>query len=772
MEHIPTPRSPKYLPPEVLCFVRSDFSCSGSPHFDSYPESRGWQQKLFVAGDFRQNHTEGECREFLQEWLYFKVMAAVFGSAGIEIDMDDFTRRDGSQLLIDSTNLIRYISEFERQFRDLGTQAQIVSVQAIDRVLTVTQRLIIRECSMTSPLNVRSENWPFDPITSLSFMILGCTLAFAASRIVQVLPDKTHALEIYKKLRFSHDQWGISALLYERMRSDNWCPHSLARFASKGSSVIGMYYASLLDIPGDGKDHKECNVRECLHMTVDEKTYKTQHKTQDASHLPHCPLTVLDRAAIIRSLRSKSVPLLRIREADSTKVEIEVVPYNENIKYVAISHVWAHGLGNVEGNWLHGCQIRRLASLVAALYSFSCTETDVYFWIETICVPRRNEKDDADYRRTAIDLINDTYQNADKVLVLDDQIARSTSRATPEESLLRILSSGWMTRLWTLQEGLLAGKLRFQFRERALDAEDMLSDIMPIHHSSVWMEAYEFFSSLRTLKILPPRKKLRYLWNYLQWRSTSHSSDETICLSVLVGQQPSKGIGLPHTERMKIFLGKMDGIPSDIVFMPGPRLSEDGWRWAPTSFMARHQWTAYEHFQETIIPGAPDHIITEQTNISQRFTEGLQVHFPGITLSEVPHNLDMVFRVEETHLRTKMRFHVVCLYDRCPPEWKDIDIKSLKHPTIILQAYPEAYGAIHAIFVDAYKGPGLAGEVVLDRTAQRVTPVRFICRATVSLLDTVTSQASEEIESYYRGDEQVSRSCKGRLLDQQWWYVG
>ena len=286
-------------------------------------------------------------------------MAAVLGSVGIEIDMDDFTRRDGSQLLIDSTNLIRYISEFERQFRDLGAQAQIVSVQTIDRMLTVTQRLVIRECSMTSPLNVRSENWPFDPITSLSFMILGCTLAFAVSRIVQVLPDKTHTLEIYKKLHFSHDQWGISALLFERMRSDNWCPHSLARFASKGSSVIGMYYASLLDIPGDGKDHKECNVRECLHMTVDEEMYKIQHSTQDASHLPHCPLTVLNRAAIIRSLRSKSVPLFRIREADPTKVEIDVVPYKDNIKYVAISHVWAHGLGNVEGNWLHGCQIRK-----------------------------------------------------------------------------------------------------------------------------------------------------------------------------------------------------------------------------------------------------------------------------------------------------------------------------------------------------------------------------------------------------------------------------
>ena len=156
----------------------------------------------------------------------------------------------------------------------------------------------------------------------------------------------------------------------------------------------------------------------------------------------------------------------------------------------------------------------------------------------------RNEKNDEDYRKTAINLMNDTYQNADKVLVLDDQIARSTSRATPEESLLRLLSSGWITRLWTLQAGLLAGKIRFQFRERALDAEDLLSDIMPIHHSSVWMETYEFFSSLCTLKIIPPRRKLRCLWSYLQWRSTSHSSDETICLSVLVGQQPSRVLSI------------------------------------------------------------------------------------------------------------------------------------------------------------------------------------------------------------------------------------
>src|SRR5437763_14064242 len=99
MDHIPTPRSPKYQPPKVLWFVRPDFSCSGSPPFDSYPESRGCQQRAFVAGDVRQDDTEEQSREFLQGWLYVKWMAAVFDPVGIEIDMDGFTRRNVGQRL-------------------------------------------------------------------------------------------------------------------------------------------------------------------------------------------------------------------------------------------------------------------------------------------------------------------------------------------------------------------------------------------------------------------------------------------------------------------------------------------------------------------------------------------------------------------------------------------------------------------------------------------------------------------------------------------------
>lgn len=54
-----------------------------------------------------------------------------------------------------------------------------------------------------------------------------------------------------------------------------------------------------------------------------------------------------------------------------------------------------------------------------------------------------------------------SYQNANIVLVLDADVKGSSSDCTSEELLIRITCSGWIQRLWTLQEGVLAQNLYF-----------------------------------------------------------------------------------------------------------------------------------------------------------------------------------------------------------------------------------------------------------------------------------------------------------------------
>ena len=174
------------------------------------------------------------------------------------------------------------------------------------------------------------------------------------------------------------------------------------------------------------------------------------------------------------------------------------------------------------------------------------------------------------------------------------------------------------------------GELRFQFKKRAMDPEEFLSNILPLHHSSVWSEPYEFFSSLRASKTASGMSTIRQLWNFLQWRSTCHALDKTICLSILMGKSPSLVAGLLLTDRMKAFPSHFQDFPDDLISMPGPRLGGDGWGWAPTSFMARHQWTPYEHFQTILVPYTTKHILQSPSQLAKQTSAGLMLMSPGL----------------------------------------------------------------------------------------------------------------------------------------------
>ncbi len=68
----------------------------------------------------------------------------------------------------------------------------------------------------------------------------------------------------------------------------------------------------------------------------------------------------------------------------------------------------------------------------------------------------------------------ETYRNADAVLVIDSGIRSCSLSAPLEERLLHIISSGWMQRLWTLQEGLLARKLIFEFADGFATLDELI----------------------------------------------------------------------------------------------------------------------------------------------------------------------------------------------------------------------------------------------------------------------------------------------------------
>jgi hypothetical protein len=239
--------------------------------------------------------------------------------------------------------------------------------------------------------------------------------------------------------------------------------------------------------------------------------------------------------------------------------------------YVAISHVWADGLGSTTEEGLPLCQIKRLSAITRELVP------DGAFWIDSLCVPAVR-----DMRNRAIGLMAQTYKDAAVVLVIDSGIRSTSISASREEKLLRVLSSGWMQRLWTLQEGLLANRLVFEFSGGLVALEELLP-VGEEHFNVVLVElASEVF---RLKKHRASILNISDVSQSLRWRTTSRGSDETLAISGLLRIDAFELVNLPPEQRMPAFLLQIRKLPADIIFLSGSKLSELGFRWAPKTLM-------------------------------------------------------------------------------------------------------------------------------------------------------------------------------------------
>jgi hypothetical protein len=83
------------------------------------------------------------------------------------------------------------------------------------------------------------------------------------------------------------------------------------------------------------------------------------------------------------------------------------------------------------------------------------------FWIDTLAVPiHENDKEE---RRIAVRQIHQVYTNARYTVVIDKGLGQMLPADSYEGTAMRILASGWMRRLWTLQEAYLSRRLYFAF---------------------------------------------------------------------------------------------------------------------------------------------------------------------------------------------------------------------------------------------------------------------------------------------------------------------
>lgn len=214
--------------------------------------------------------------------------------------------------------------------------------------------------------------------------------------------------------------------------------------------------------------------------------------------------------------------------------------------------------------------------------------------------------------------MREVYTHAERVLVFDADLMASTAEASYEELNMRIRCSRWIRRLWTLQEAVLAKRLIYQFKERchmfmtsSLNWMVRRKDLEINYYNTVGWDCDTTFHMYNHMQ--QGDGLMDFLWKLMiADRAVTVESDQAICGAILMdfdmeelmkvgsfstclkafflelncGRSKLTTEQTPISDRMKIFwkLHK-DTMPVSILFVPGPRLREKGFRWAPSTFL-------------------------------------------------------------------------------------------------------------------------------------------------------------------------------------------
>ncbi|KAJ3549419.1 hypothetical protein NM208_g520 [Fusarium decemcellulare] len=273
------------------------------------------------------------------------------------------------------------------------------------------------------------------------------------------------------------------------------------------------------------------------------------------------------------------------------------------------------------------------------------------FWIDTLTIP----VNDPVQRKRAIKTMHHAYTNADFMVVLDSGLARMEAGESYAETAMKIFTSRWMGRLWTLQEAYLSKKLVFRFRNNELVDMDQLEGnfltSQSLADSMVAGKARKYFDRLlgwqRQKRIygvpLHDNVLLASVWEAVQWRTTSLIFHETQALATLFEIEVDFPDDFDHSScgshcgeeeggqcrdnldaRMKCFLEALydaypNSIPPGIIFVPGRRLAVEGFGWAPCTWMVGQNV-------------AHDDPIFNQATTAELTLNGLLVRYPGFLL--------------------------------------------------------------------------------------------------------------------------------------------
>jgi hypothetical protein len=382
---------------------------------------------------------------------------------------------------------------------------------------------------------------------------------------------------------------------------DGWCPSELAMIFGS-FSIAGIYFLRHLERPNRNHIHRaepqrpetgsvessvrkpECSNRHCSLYQLDQESYETKH-TEDC---PECKEMHVEADELLAILVRRQIPLVAAISEKETQTTIKLQPHLGTTPYLALSHVWADGLGNLARNGIPRCQMLRLSAY--ARDNLPSGE-NVYSRLDTLCCPPDSMNRPKE-QGVALDPMPDTYLKAHTVGILDRWLSAQHLRTDPIiDALFKVVCWPWTRRLWTLQEDALAQRLLVNGSDGVFDPDRAVETLArqrdAVELLNIRMDILHGWYTIRGFKDLGTVELFHALYPSLAFRTTSVLDDEPLRLATLF-RLPVAAIAQQrtHEERMVKFRSTFAELPAEIMDHYESRLQIPGFRWAPRSFMS------------------------------------------------------------------------------------------------------------------------------------------------------------------------------------------
>lgn len=471
--------------------------------FHKFPKLLGWQLDSDYKLDITTMSSEGtkvpnphKLDTLLTAWLFFGLISVIVQKNGKPI-LTDEQLQSGAQL--HTKALKPALTEWADWELRNPSELWARMIQA-EYVLEKARKVVRKNCGYDVERNrVEYHTNPggmaryLSDRKAMALMTLGETLCQVKASIMQEAKMQNQKLSISLEGWHADDDdgWGPPRWVFVQMREDSWCPRAVrllsGQLRSNATLLLQAYFA-YKDSQRMTDRHTECTKDRCEARTLNNNNEYSPlcvPGCEEQIDAGGCLMVGPDMEEVRRILTSEEndtshqyesdIPVLRFansNDGEGVRLEVLALPKSGKASFATVSHVWSDGWGNEKANTLHTCQLKFIRRQLRRLNK----EKDVLFWMDTLLVPVKegpmSEQEQA-IKKKAIRQILDVFKYSTYTIVLDNGLcARQPLNGIPTHTAMMILASGWMRRLWTLQEAFLSHKLHFAFQEESYEVNN------------------------------------------------------------------------------------------------------------------------------------------------------------------------------------------------------------------------------------------------------------------------------------------------------------